>query len=145
MELITEIEIAAPAHVVWAELTAFEAYPEWNPFIRKIEGRLSMGEQLKCASSRPADAQMTFRPKVLVADANTELRWIGKFLVRGLLDGGHSFHLQAIGRDVTKFTQRETFKGLLVPLFAKRLSLSTRKGFEMMNEILKVRAESRSA
>jgi uncharacterized protein YndB with AHSA1/START domain len=38
-ELQTEIDIAAPAERVWRILTDFDAYPDWNPFIRKIQGR----------------------------------------------------------------------------------------------------------
>ena len=37
-ELSTEIIIRAPAGNVWRILTDFSRYPEWNPFIKKIEG-----------------------------------------------------------------------------------------------------------
>jgi hypothetical protein len=40
------------------------------------------------------------------------------------------------------FIHSETFKGILVGLFKKRLENSTRKGFELMNENLKKLAES---
>ena len=40
----TEIEIEAPANIVWQILTDFERYDEWNPFIRLIDGRLKVGE-----------------------------------------------------------------------------------------------------
>jgi uncharacterized protein YndB with AHSA1/START domain len=39
-ELSTEIEIDAPPADVWRVLSDSEAYPEWNPFIRKLEGDL---------------------------------------------------------------------------------------------------------
>lgn len=34
----TSIDIAAPPEKVWAALTDYERYPEWNPFMRRIEG-----------------------------------------------------------------------------------------------------------
>lgn len=34
----TEIEIAAPPATIWAVLTDYERYPEWNPFLTKISG-----------------------------------------------------------------------------------------------------------
>ena len=37
-ELFTMTEIEAPAERVWHILTDFARYPEWNPFIRCIEG-----------------------------------------------------------------------------------------------------------
>jgi hypothetical protein len=43
-ELRREIEIDAPPERVWAVVTDFAAYPEWNPFIRRIRGELHEGE-----------------------------------------------------------------------------------------------------
>ena len=37
-ELRREVEIAAPAERVWSVLVDFDAYPDWNPFIRSIQG-----------------------------------------------------------------------------------------------------------
>ena len=37
--LHSEIMIDASARRVWAILTDFEAYPTWNPFIRRIAGQ----------------------------------------------------------------------------------------------------------
>jgi hypothetical protein len=34
---------------------------------------------------------MTFRPTVLNAETNRELRWLGHLLAPGLFDGEHSF------------------------------------------------------
>ena len=36
----TEIEISASDEEVWQVLSDFDAYPEWNPFIKTIEGKL---------------------------------------------------------------------------------------------------------
>ena len=35
-ELRAEIEIAAPPERVWRVLSDFDAYPDWDPFIRSI-------------------------------------------------------------------------------------------------------------
>ena len=37
-ELISAIEIEAPAEKVWESLIDFTAYPAWNPFITRAEG-----------------------------------------------------------------------------------------------------------
>jgi len=34
----TEIDIAAPPNKVWAVLTDYDRYAEWNPFLVKIYG-----------------------------------------------------------------------------------------------------------
>jgi hypothetical protein len=141
-EIRTEIEIGAPIQQVWKELTAFAAYSEWNPFIRKVSGNAIPGERLTIRIQPPESRGMTFRPLVLAAAAPIELRWKGKLLVQGLFDGEHSFRLHAIDSGRTKFVQSEVFSGILVPLFGGTLE-ATRRGFELMNEALKERAEGR--
>ena len=85
---------------------------------------------------------MTFKPKVLNAEPNRELRWLGHLLVPGLFDGEHSFTIQPLGENRVRFAQREAFRGLLVPLFARNLDNSTLRGFKEMNGALKERAEA---
>ena len=140
-ELHAEIEIDAPAERVWGLLTDFASYPQWNPFIRQISGKPTRGERLQVRIEPPGGQGMTFKPKVLKAEANRELRWLGRLLVPGLFDGEHSFTIQPLEENRVRFVQREAFKGLLVPLFARSLGTNTQRGFEEMNRALKERAE----
>jgi hypothetical protein len=84
---------------------------------------------------------MTFRPTVLKSEPNRELRWIGHLLIPGLFDGEHIFTIEPLGPNRVRFVQREIFTGLLVPLFARGLDTDTQRGFEEMNQALKVQAE----
>jgi hypothetical protein len=140
----TEIVIAATAQRVWRTLVHFEAYPEWNPFVRWVKGSATTGSQLVVRIEPPGQGGMTFRPRVLKADPGRELRWLGSLGVRGLFDGEHSFIIEPLGPETVVFHQSETFRGLLVPLLARRLQTSTRAGFEEMNRALKQRAEQTS-
>ena len=81
-QLHTEIEIDAPAKRVWELLTDFASYPQWNPFIRYISGHPAPGERLQARPEPPGGRAMTFKPKVLTAEPNRELRWLGHILVR---------------------------------------------------------------
>ncbi len=139
-ELHSEIEIAASAERVWDILTDFASYPQWNPFIRNISGQPTPGERLEVRLEPPGGRAMTFKPKVLNAEPNRELRWLGHLLVPGLFDGEHSFTIQPLEGNRVRFVQREAFKGLLVPLFARSLETNTQRGFEEMNRALKERA-----
>ena len=141
-KLHSEIEIDAPAEHVWHLLTDFASYPQWNPFIRRISGEPTRGERLEARIEPPGGRGMTFKPKVLNAEPNRELRWLGHLLVAGLFDGEHSFTIQPLEENRIRFIQREAFKGLLVPLFARSLETNTQRGFEEMNRALKERAEA---
>ncbi|HVU05069.1 MAG TPA: SRPBCC domain-containing protein [Polyangiaceae bacterium] len=141
MELRAEVEIHAPPEAVFRVLTDFARYPEWNPFIVEISGRPAVGERLHVVISPPGGREMTFRPKVLAAEPNQELRWLGHFLVRGLFDGEHFFRLVPVGADKTRFVQGEDFRGLLVKPMTHLLT-NTARGFVFMNQALKKRVES---
>ena len=140
-ELRSEIEIQASAERVWQLLTDFPSFPQWNPFIRKVSGNIQVGERLEVYIQPSGASGMTFRPTVLKAEPNRELRWLGHLLISGLFDGEHSFTIEPLGDGRVRFTQREVFTGLLVPLFARGLDTDTRRGFEEMNLALKSRAE----
>jgi len=83
---------------------------------------------------------MTFKPTVLAAEPNRELRWLGRLLLPRLFDGEHSLRIEPTNGHV-RFVQSERFNGVLVPLFGRTLG-QTREGFVQMNEALKRRAEA---
>jgi hypothetical protein len=141
-ELHSEIEVRAAAERVWQVLTDFDAYPEWNPFIRRVKGRPEVDEQLVVRIRPSGTRGMTFRPTVTKAEPNRQLRWLGRLLVPGLFDGEHIFEIEELDEDRVLFTQREIFRGLFVPLLARSLDRDTQRGFEEMNRALRERAET---
>lgn len=140
-ELYTEIEINASPEQAWRVLTDFAAYPRWNPFIRRAKGEVEPGARLEVSMQPPGGRVMRFKPTVITAEPNRELRWLGHFLIPGLFDGEHIFTIYPMGMNHVRFVQREIIKGLLVPLFKRLLEENTRRGFEEMNRALKARAE----
>lgn len=143
-ELRTDVVINAPPARVWEVLTDFRSYPEWNPFITRIDGEPVPGTGLEVRIEPPGGRVMTFKPKVLVAEPSRELSWLGRLLVPGLFDGEHHFEIEPIGGDRSRLVQREIFRGLLVSLFAGTLA-KTEQGFEQMNRALKARSESNAS
>jgi hypothetical protein len=137
----TSIEIDAPAARVWEVFSDFERYPDWNPFVASLEGRVEVGERIEARLTPPGGKGMTFKPEVVAYDAEREFRWLGRLLVPGLFDGEHQFLLEPIEGAGTRFIQRESFRGILVPLILKMVGDSTRRGFEAMNAALKLRVE----
>jgi hypothetical protein len=140
-ELHSQIEIQASAEQVWQLLTDFASFPEWNPFMRRASGEVKAGARLEVYLQPSGASGMTFRPTVLNAEPNRELRWLGRLIMPGLFDGEHILTIEPLETNRVRFVQREIFKGLLVPLFAHRLDTDTRRGFDEMNRALKARAE----
>lgn len=140
-ELSTSVEITATPEKIWALLTDFDRYPEWNPFILSILGRAKLRERLKVTIAPPGSKPMVFKPQVTLYKKEHQLGWLGSLLMRGIFDGHHIFEIVPIDAATTRFIQREEFSGLLVPFLWKSLNTKTRAGFEAMNKKLKELAE----
>lgn len=139
-EISRTIEIDAGPDKVWSVLTDTASFPTWNPFIRKLEGELTVGAKLLVVIQPPGRRQSTFRPTVLTVAPARELRWLGRLPIPGLFDGEHSLRLEPTPNGGTRFTQAEKFSGVLVAAFRGVLD-STAVGFAQMNEALKARSE----
>jgi hypothetical protein len=141
-EIRDEIEILASPEAVWKALTDFEAFREWNAFMRPVVGEAEEGAKLRVQIRPPGGKAMAFRPRVTKVVQDGELRWKGRLWIPGLLDEEHIFEIEPLGPDRVRFVQREVFTGLLVPLMAKRIVGQTLPGFEDMNRALKERVEA---
>jgi hypothetical protein len=116
-QIFTSIEIDAPPNIVWEVLTDFKHFDQWNPFIRSVTGEATRGTQLQVQIHPPDGDSMMFRPVVLVAEAERELRWLGRFLFAGVFDGEHCFQIEPLSDRRVRFMHSEAFSGLLVPFF----------------------------
>lgn len=138
--LHSEIQIDRPPQRVWQVLTDFDAYPQWNPLIRSIQGDVQVGSRLSVRVEPPGARGITLRPTVRALEPGRELRWLGHLLIPGLADGEHQLALEPLDGGRSRFVQSERFSGLLVGLLASTLA-ATQRGFEQMNQALKRRAE----
>jgi len=135
-QLHTEIIIKADLETVWSIFSDFEHYPNWNPFIKSIQGNIKVGERFKAEIG-----DFRFKPTVQVFNEKQELTWLGRLLIPGIFDGKHSFFFTEESAGTTTLVQREDFRGILVPFMKKKLSTEIKQGFESMNMKLKELAE----
>ena len=142
MEINTEIEINAPSETVWNLLTDTSRFPEWNPFIRRLQGELKVGQKLAVLLQPSGARGMEFKPVILKVEPTKELRWLERLILLGLFDGEHIFQIEPVGGGRVLFRQREIFSGIFVPLLKNSLNTDTRRGFNEMNQKLKELAES---
>jgi len=141
-QIHSEINIDAPADVVWAILTDLDAYADWNPFVIASSGTTAVGEKLTNRMQNPGGRAMTIRPEVTVVEPDETFEWLGHLGMPGIFDARHRFEIETTATGVA-FHQSEDFKGVLVRVMRRSLDSQTVHGFEEMNEALKARAEAR--
>ncbi|WP_277552669.1 SRPBCC domain-containing protein [Halobaculum limi] len=132
---------ASPA-AVWQTLTAFDAYPEWNPLIRRVSGRPTEGHKLGVLLTQNGIPPTLIRPTVTRLVPERELSWRSAAPIPGSFEATHRFLLEPLtDGEQTRFTQTETFGGVAAGLVPRGLRTRIREGFVAMNEALAARVE----
>lgn len=139
--VLTSLAIDAPRDRIWAILTDFDAYPQWNPLIREPRGRARAGE--------PFDFRLELGPlrapiaaRIVRADG-VELRWEGPRNPRlaPLGRGSHFFRLEDLGTGRTRLVHGEVFEGPLFRLPWAWIAPRLEDAYASLNRAIKDRAE----
>jgi hypothetical protein len=113
-----DVLIDRPPSDVWKVVSNTAAYPDWNPFITRVDGDFREGATIRIVLGTGPDL-MVFKPTVLVVRPEQDLCWRGSVWIRGVFDGTHCIHLTAVTGG-THLEQMESFSGLLVGRLTKR-------------------------
>lgn len=135
----TEVVIQAPADSVWKVLTDVEAYPEWHPYLRAIEGKWKRGKMLHFTMVPTEKGERKFSAKLLVMDAPREWAWGGSFLF--FLKARHSFVLTPTAEGGTLMVQEERWGGMFGGSYGRKYSEEACRNFEAMNRAVALRIE----
>ena len=135
-QIKTEIIINAPIEHVWKTLLDFQAYPQWNPFIKKIDGSPTSGTNLVVTIQPPGQKPMKFRPQILTI-SDYHFSWIGSLGIKTLFAGEHNFKLEDEASNQTRLRHFERFSGILHKPILAMIGKSTQNGFNSMNLALK--------
>ena len=106
----TSILIHASKEKVWAILSDFENYNQWNPFILSIQGEVKIGHKISVQVMAPGSKLMSFEPRILSFERNKEWIWEGILFSKILFRGEHQFQLVDHGDGTTTFHHNEIFK-----------------------------------
>jgi hypothetical protein len=129
--------IMASPETIWAILTDAPGYPEWDPGVDRIEGRIAPGEKITAYTKlSPGRA---FPVKVTEFVPGQKMIWTGGMPL-GLFKGERTFTLAPQGNGAVEFTVHEVFSGLLLPLIGGSIPDLT-STFEQFAAGLKNRAE----
>ncbi len=133
--------IAAPASAAWAVLTDTRSYPEWNPFVRRLEGELQRGSRLAVVLQLGDRKPQRLRPIIVTFDEGRGFEWLGRVGFPGVLDGRHRFEIRATDATHCELVHSERLSGVLVPAFRTLLTVETPAAFVACNEAFKRRVE----
>lgn len=141
VEITVTTDIDAGAQRTWEILTDTGAYPQWNPFLRRLDGRLEVGSRL-LVEFQPDEhaAPRTMKPRVTAVEPGRGFAWLGRIGIPGLLDGRHRFTVEPVGDGASRLVQHERLAGALVPVFRRLLAVDTPQAFVRMNDALAARA-----
>lgn len=141
----TEISIDAPRRAVWRVLLDFARYPEWNRFIRRIDGAPEVGSEII------EHIHFDFLPFPVLGksfiqriETETYFSWQGSFVhaLRPLGYGTHSFALLDAGQTSTHLVHREEYRSPLIRWVFPLIRRIAEPGFRKMDLDLKARAEA---
>lgn len=140
-EIKSEIQISAPASKVWSVITDFNSWKAWNPIVNQVSGNAALGSKLRVTmKGKDGKDGGSYEPVILDFQSPSYLRWRGKMMAGFLMTNDKIFELKEVnGR--THLVQKETFSGLMVPLFWGKMEKWVPSMLESMNKALKAKAE----
>jgi hypothetical protein len=134
----TKIEINRPVAEVWKQLTDFEAYTDWNPIIKTLEGEMKEGNKLK-AYIIPLKQKLSV--KLLEFQEEKAMAWEGSLISNRLTRVYHYYHLEALEEERTLLKHGETFSGALAWMIPVFVLQKNERLFNLHNQRLKKRLE----
>lgn len=109
------VAVEAPREAIWALLTQFDRYDEWNPYITEASGDATEGSSIDLAfATGDGDAEKA-TAEVLISRPMRKLEWRTRQLVPGLLDREQIFRVIPRGPGRYVVLQDVRLEGVLAP------------------------------
>lgn len=105
-------DIHARPETIWKIITDAKSYPDWDPGMIRLDGKIAPGEKLTILAK--VSPNRAFTPTVSEFEPNRKMVWASGMPL-GLFKGARTFLLAPQG-DAVHFTLKEEFSGLLLPL-----------------------------
>jgi uncharacterized protein YndB with AHSA1/START domain len=122
---------------IWRVLVDAGSYPDWDPGMDRIEGRIAPGEKVKFFTK--ANPSQAFAVQVTTFEPGRKMVFTGGMPL-GLFKSERTHTLTANPDDTTSFRTEEVFSGPLLPLFGNNIPDLT-ENFEQFAAGLKNRSE----
>ncbi len=135
----SNIIINKPIDQVWAVLTDFDRYLEWNPLVGKIRGTMAEGKMV-LAHIIPLKSHFPLR--IISYKPQQEIVWQGAVINPSILVGEHYYYLKNIGNGQTELQHGENFTGWLSKMMPQAILSRMQDSYEYHNQKLKVIVEN---
>jgi hypothetical protein len=139
-QLKTQIDIDAPAAIVWSILADFAAYGHWNPLIRGVMGRASEGRRIEITATSAAGRKENAKPLIVRLRENREMQWVERWRLPGMFASERRFRIELRSSGV-RFHYSETRSGMMALLTSSVGLGRLQPGLAAMAAALKTRAE----
>jgi hypothetical protein len=137
----TTFRIEASSEVVWAVLTDFERYPEWNPSVPSIAGDLDVGSTVSLTLAMPGRPSAKVKARLVEVEPQRRLRWHGNIGGDRLFAGDRDFVIESADGGAVRVTHVEDVSGALLPEFRLVMGGAIQQHHDGFNTALKQRAE----
>lgn len=141
MRVEHRIGIQAPAEVIWEILYDLEGWKDWNPLYPKASGAIRIGGTLELTLALPNRTPQDFQAIVVEWVPNEQLHWRTR-VKGGLIRTVRYFEIQSLAEASCIVENGEIIGGILGPRTARPMGRTIYRGFGVMNEALKERAEA---
>lgn len=134
----SEIEIAAPAAIVWSVLADIARWPSWNPDVKSasLEGDLAEGATFSWKAGLG-----TIRSTLRRVEPPGLIAWTGTTLG---IDAIHVYRLEQEGT-TTIVSSEESWDGLLVRMLRRTMARTLQRSLDSGLRHVKAEAERRAA
>lgn len=140
MKIEHRIGLTVSAETVWEAIADIEAWPEWNPLYKRVQGKLRIGERLLIEATYPGRAAMTLQPTIVDWVPNDQIHW-RESLMGGLASAYRFIEIEKMGENGCIFSNGEAYRGWLGPRVLRARRRWLRAGFEAMGEAVRARVQ----
>lgn len=134
------LDVDAPAAVVWDVITDLARYPEWNPFCLACESTLRPGDPIDM-TVKLGNTPQRQREWVQQYVPGEGFSYSMKPLPLGALSSWRAHRIVALGDDRCEYHSLFRLQGWLHGVVVVLLGARLRAGFAAMNAAVKLRAE----
>ena len=138
-----EVDIAAPASVVWEVLTDLARYREWNPFTVKVESTLKLNEPVDLYIPVPGQPgqEMMVREWLVSYEPEQLLSWEQRAAGDNKDAARRDQYITATGPATCRYVTTDIFLGINADRIMEQFGTWVKASFDAVADGLKQQAE----